>query len=136
MIILGAIKIIQTNKHIPNFKDIEMSLDSLFVNKDKSFTQILEFFYKKDCNVLIFHQLLLIAQNLNFNDENENKKFCSFLKQFIADLTLDSKLVNTKIKELQDSEDDEFSFNKIDVDDVVDENEILSKLFDNINIFS
>ena len=124
----GMIKIIQTNKHIPNFKEIEKNLDLLFQNKEKSFTQILDYFYRKECNVLIFHQLLLIAQNLNFNEENENREFCSFLKVFIADVNLDSKLAMKNNTMVNDEDDDNDNFNKFDnFEENIDNNDFVDK---------
>ena len=128
---LGMIKTILSNKNIPNYKELEKSLDSLFQNKDKTFTQILDFFYRKEANVLIFQQLLLIAQNLNFNEENENRDFCSFLKKFIGDINLDFKLVNRDGKNNMVMIDDDEDMGKLDnLDDEEDKesNDFLSKL--------
>ncbi len=69
----------------------------------------------KETNTLIFHQLLLIAQNLNFIDENENKQFASFLKSFISDTNLESQLTMRNNMMYEDDEE-EFNINKIDDD--------------------
>jgi len=50
-------------------------------------------FYEDEMNGYILHQLFLIALNMNYEDESANRDFITFLKKFIIDKDLESKLI-------------------------------------------
>lgn len=54
----------------------------------------MSYFYEEDLNVFILHQLFLIALNLNYEDETGNREMLNFLKKFITDKDLESKMIN------------------------------------------
>lgn len=59
----------------------------------RTFSKILAHFYISSPNIFILHQLLLIAQFMPFQDELGNREMNEFIKQFISDLSLQTKKV-------------------------------------------
>ncbi len=50
-------------------------------------------FYEDELNGFILHQLFLIALSMNYEDESANREMITFLKKFITDKDLESKLI-------------------------------------------
>lgn len=54
----------------------------------KTFSKIMNYFYKKEPNILILHQLFLIGLRLVYEDEIGNREMSSFIKLFVSDIDL------------------------------------------------
>jgi hypothetical protein len=90
----NTIRIILTRPRMDlNLKDQIMQL----LPDNKTYSRILSHFYKKETNVMILHQLLLLSFNLSCDDEVGNREMQSFLKQFISDLSLDTKQISDNL---------------------------------------
>jgi hypothetical protein len=57
----------------------------------------MEFFYQEDINILILHQLFLIASLLSYDDEIGNSEMSTFLRQFISDTNLENNTLTEHI---------------------------------------
>jgi len=57
----------------------------------KSFTSILNHYYEKEPNLSILHQLFLISQHLNYDEEMGIREITNFLKKFLMDFNLETK---------------------------------------------
>jgi hypothetical protein len=57
----------------------------------------MEFFYAEDVNILILHQLFLVAGMMTFDDEIGNSEMSHFLRRFISDTNLENNTLNEHI---------------------------------------
>lgn len=83
----------------------------------RTFSKILAHFYISSPNIFILHQLLLIAQSMPFQDELGNNEMMEFIKQFISDLSLQTKKVKDfSFRKLtfnrMDTKPDDFDYNE------------------------
>jgi hypothetical protein len=70
----------------------------------KTFSNIINHFYLKENNIIILHQLFLIGIKLNYDDEVGNREMMSCMRNFVSDLTLNTKTI------------DEYYLNTLDLD--------------------
>jgi hypothetical protein len=57
----------------------------------------MDYFYSEDPNILILHQLYLIALSLSYDDEIGNSEMTNFLRRFISDTNLENYTMNEHI---------------------------------------
>lgn len=58
-----------------------------------TFAKVMSHFYEEELSVFILHQLFLIALHLNYEEEKGNYEILNFLRKFIIDKNLESKMV-------------------------------------------
>lgn len=57
----------------------------------KTLSHIINYFYTTECNIMILHQLFLIATYLSYDDEIGNREMINVLRSFLLDTNLDKK---------------------------------------------